>query len=299
MKTYFLSILLVFTSMALSAQGLYNKLLAAGTKKPESNMTFYLDEARTQPIEKLEPGQTEFYAVVPLELRAKDFKLPLGKLVAYTNYEEIPFRAEIKNLSFGHSVSDYVIYYERAPLSGTFADLVGQEDFMFKLKLDDDVNFISNVESILESGTKIFDLEISMMDEDEPFGFGIIKWDISDDGQAFKNADLASRANYTFGATDDVNDPEFKALVKEDIESRKNIVIYQMAHGDRVPYTRNLNHYRRNQIGITYKDLEDGKCYTGGISAFEGGAGPGGPYTYDMQGMLSQGNEIPCDRVDK
>ena len=285
---------LIAASIAASAQSAYDKLLGGGNK---SNITFFADEARSSEITKLESGKTTFYALVPLN--KKHFKFPLGKLAGYAEFDALDISA-IVTIKDGYSTSDNRIYATRYEFSGTLSEMANSNgEVLVKFKLDDDVNFISNVDEVLESGEKVYDLTVSVGDKKEPIGYGVLPWDLTDGGAAFKEADLASRANYSFTATDDVVDPDFKAKVKADIERRLNVVIYQMAHGDRVPYSRGTNYYRRNQIGITYKDNEDGKCYTGGISAFEDGQGPGGPYSYDMEGSLSEGSEIPCDRVDK
>ncbi len=280
---------------SLNAQNPYEKLLG---KKKKSNITFYKDEAGTQSITKISSGDNVFYAKVPLN--KKDFKMPFGKLFGYANFNFIERSAEVQDIKNGHSVSDEKIYYELEEISSTLAELAGsQSEIMVKFKLDNDINFESNVEDVVENGSKVYPLTVWIGKEDEPLGYGVIDWDLSDGGEAYAAAGLASRADYTFKGGDGVVDPEFKALVKADIERRMNIKIYQIAHGERVPYTRNLTFYRRNQFGMTYKDLEDGKCYTGGLSAFEVGDQRTGPYIYENDGTISQGDQIPCDRVDK
>lgn len=288
--------LLTLTFTSARAQNAYDKLLG---KKKKSNLTFYADEAGTEVITSLEAGQSEFYAL--LTLNKKDFKVPFGKFFGYAEVDIVPTAAAVYDIKVNHSVKDENIYYADHKLGKAFAELANNEgQVMIPFKIDDDINFMRNVEGVLEGGNNVYPLTIEIGKAgDNYMGYGVLEWDLTDGGQKYAESDLASRANYTFNATDDHNDHAFKALVKEDVERRYDVKIYQMAHGDRVPYTRGLNFYRRNQIGITYQDLEDGNCYTGGIAAFEDGGGTGETYKYDMEGQLSQGDQIPCDRVDK
>lgn len=286
--------LFLFCITGLSAQSLMDKL--AG-KEEKSNLEFYSEPDGTSTIETIKPGEKTIYVKVPL--RSKDFKVPFGKYYAYSEWDELEVTAEVRGLKDGYSVADVRIYYERIQLPANLTEMAKNGEAIAKVELSKDINFESNVADVLEYGNDTYELSIIIGDDKEPLGYGVLKWDLTDGGQAYAAASLATRADYTFGASDDVTDPDFKASVKEDIERRLKVQIYQMAHGDRVPYNRGLNYYRRNQIGVTFKDLEDGKCYTGGISAFEDGSGPNGPYSYDMEGQLSYGDQIPCDRVDK
>ena len=267
-------------------------------KKTKPNLTFFADAAGTQPISKLESGQTTFYALLPLN--KKDFKAPFGKQFAYANYNFLEKNAVVDGLKNGVSTRSEKIYYHLEEMSSTFQVLAAdQGKMMVMFKIDDDINFESNVEDVVENGSKVYPLTVRIGKDDSPLGYGVLDWDLSDGGDAYAAAGLASRAYYSFSLSDGVEDPNFKTLVKADIERRFKIKIYQIAHGERVPYTRDLSYYRRNQFGMTYQDLEDENCYTGGISAYEDGAGPGGPYNYDSEGTISQGDQIPCDRVDK
>ncbi|MEM9324688.1 MAG: hypothetical protein AAGA85_03495 [Bacteroidota bacterium] len=295
MRFSLLTLLMVCLCGAVSAQSAYDKLLGG---KKKANVTFYADEARTQPITKLEKGQTEFWAVAPLN--KKHFKFPLGKFAGYAEIDRVEVKAEVANLRNGASTKDVQVYWDQPQIDGTFSELAnGAGEVMVKFKIDEDVNFMNRIDDLVEAGNKSYQLDLYVGDDDEPIGYGALDWDFSDGGESYKSAALASRADYTFGLDDGVVDPEFKAKVIADIERRFKIKVYQSAHGERVPYTRDLTFYRRNQIGMTFKDLEDGKCYTGGISAFEVGSQPTGPFIYENDGTKTTGDEIPCDRVDK
>ncbi len=290
-KTILLLTAMIFAVSMMQAQGLYGK-------KQKPNLTFYSDEAATQEISVINPGQSTFYVKMPL--RAKDFKFPLGKFAAYADYNFLQRRAEVQDIKSGFSTKDEMIYSEDVQMEEGYGAIVQkQEEMIIKFDLTKDINFENNLNEVVEAGSKTYPLTVWIGDEDEPLGYGVIDWDLSDGGTAYKAAELAKRANYTFNLDDGVTDPEFKATVKKDMENRRNITIYQMAHGERVPYERDLTWYRRNQFGITFKDLDENKCYTGGVAAFEVSSKRTGPWTYENDGNLNYGDEIPCDRVDK
>ncbi|MEM9896517.1 MAG: hypothetical protein AAF789_09125, partial [Bacteroidota bacterium] len=269
-----------------------------GKKKKKSTMVFYADKAATQQISKIKAGQEVFYVKFPLN--KKDFKMPLGKLFAFAEYPILQSAAEAKDVKNGYSKKDIRIYSHEEEISEPWKVIVAkQESYVAEIRLSNDINFENNLEDIVEAGSNVYPLTVWIGREETPFAYGVIDWDLTDGGDAYKASALAARANYTFKASDGVIDPDFKAAVKADIERRMNITIYQIAHGERVPYERDLTFYRRNQFGMTYKDAEDGKCYTGGISAFEVGSKVIGPFIYENDGTMSKGDEIPCDRVDK
>ncbi len=268
-------------------------------QKEKLNLTLYSDAEVTTPIKKLNIGQTVFYALV--ELNEKDFKKPFGKLFGYTNINGLETFVTAKKLSDGINKKDVIVYEKMELLPKTFGEILASDGRMIiKIDLSEHVNFYNSVEKTAKYGKKVYPLHVRVGFSSNPIAQGIIEWDLTDGGSAYAAANLASKSDYTFPYSDGVNDPAYKELVKKDIESRLKVKIYQMAHGERVPYTKDLRHYRRNLITITFKDLGDGNCYIGRISAFdEGATREGPPFKYDMQGRINYGDQIPCDRVDK
>ncbi|MEM9832277.1 MAG: hypothetical protein AAF944_16720 [Bacteroidota bacterium] len=294
------SVMLVLVC-ALSVAHAQSSYISKLKSPKKSDMTFYKDANRSEEITKIAPGQTEFYAVMPLS--KKDFKV-IGKFYAVGSQEMLEATAQVRDLKSGVAKKTIKVYYSMPNVGKPLKELASDEgEVMVHFKLDskENVNFMSRVEETVKfGGDKVHPLTVELGFGREPLGVGVIDWDLTDSGAAYSAASLASRANYTFTNSDAIDDPAFKAKVKQDIEQRLNVKIYHMAHGERVPYERDYKSYRRNSFAITYKDLDDGKCYTGGISAFEDGTYPNGaPYRYDNEGLINSGDEIPCDRVDK
>ncbi len=272
--------------LSVTAQKVPKLLEKAMAVQAPSEIEFYSDEELTDKIESISDGTYEFYVKVPIKKNlAQKCQHYLGVEVSldltnertgvYSHYEDLP--EKMMSYAKGDGYLTYKIDLKnegKADLIWYYIQDAEQKEYELVCKFDGGRN--RNIH--LATGT--------------------LKFDLTSGNKQYLDYLLSRNADFNFDYEDQFIDNELKAELINHFKSLKKITITNFAWGERVPYTRDGVNYRRHTAAITYKDDNDGRCYSAGLSVFTDTPYPRTDYKFDGESVYINNSElIPCDNI--